>query len=195
MLSTVPRSPSSSSFQPPLAVREQRPRSAPGDTGAKPLPIPPVPGQQLQGRGVLGRRGTPSVRHWARRRARPQRKAPLIHLRAEKTISQALFSWIPPPAADIQPRARETESERGRAGAGAKRRTPCQLGSAPRSLLMLCLEVTFRCNEPRVSQRNRLELARCSATYRRHRLPVPGLAGAELPRSRPFAFLLPFFFF
>lgn len=56
-------------------------------------------------------------------------------------------------------------------------RTPCQLGSAPRSLLMLCLEVTFRCNEPRVSQRNRLELARCSATYRRHRLLVPGLAG------------------
>lgn len=78
-------------------------------------------------------------------------------------------------------------------------RTPCQLGSAPRSLLMLCLEVTFRCNEPRVSQRNRLELTRCSATYRRHRLSVPGLAGAELRRmvgcSLPFAFLLPFFFF
>lgn len=78
-------------------------------------------------------------------------------------------------------------------------RTPCQLGSVPRSLLMLCLEVTFRCNEPWVSQRNRLELARCSATYRRHRLPVPGLAGAELQRavgcSLPCAFLLLFFFF
>lgn len=78
-------------------------------------------------------------------------------------------------------------------------RTPCQLGSVPRSLLMLCLEVTFRCSEPWVSQRNRLELARCSATYRRHRLPVPGLAGAELQRavgcSLPCAFLLPFFFF
>lgn len=62
---------------------------------------------------------------------------------------------------------------------------------------MLCLEVTFRCNEPRVSQRNRLELARCSATYRRHRLPVPGLAGAELQHGRllPPLRLSPAFFF
>lgn len=71
-----------------------------------------------------GCHGIPPVRCWARRRAPPQRKAPLIHLRAEETISQALFSWIPPPAADIQTRARETESERGRAGAGAKRPHP-----------------------------------------------------------------------
>lgn len=151
------------------------------------------------GRGVPGCHGIPPACHWARQRAHPQRKAPLIHLRAEETISQALFSWIPPPAADIQTRARETESERGRRERVPSGRTPCQLGSAPRSLLMLCLEVTFRCNEPWVSQRNRLELARCSATYRRHRLPVPGLAGAE-PRSAvgcslPFAFLLPFFVF
>lgn len=76
-------------------------------------------------------------------------------------------------------------------------RTPCQLGSAPRSLLMLCLEVTFRCNEPRVSQRNRLELARCSATYRQHRLPVPGLAerscGARSAAPSPAPFSCLFF--
>lgn len=192
MPSTVPRSPSSL----PSSLHLLYGSRGPGLPVATPVPnlSPCLPCQGSSCRAEVSR-GTLAVRHRARRRARPQRKAPLIHLRAEKTISQALFSWIPPPAADIQPRARETESERGRAGAGAKRRTPCQLGSAPRSLLMLCLEVTFRCNEPRVSQRNRLELARCSATYRRHRLPVPGLAGAELPRSRPFAFLLPFFFF
>lgn len=82
------------------------------------------PGQRLQGRGAPGYHGIPPVRHWACLHTPPQRKAPLIHLRAEETISQALFSWIPPPAADIQTRARETESERGRAGAGAKRPHP-----------------------------------------------------------------------
>lgn len=65
-------------------------------------------------------------------------------------------------------------------------RTPCQLGSAPRSLLMLCLEVTFRCNEPWVSQRNRLELAAPHTARHRLRPRAARSGAAAAPSPSPF---------
>lgn len=193
---TLSRSLGSSSFQPPLAGAGAESPGHPRMVRAMPTPNL-SPSLLRRGRGVPGCHGIPPARHWARRHAPPQRKAPLIHLRVEETISQALFSWIPPPAADIQTRARETESERGRAGAGAKRPHP----------LSAWVSATFVIN---ALSRGHIQMQRApgqpeeqirARSLLRHiptaPAPRPRAGRAELRRavgcSLPCAFLLPVF--